>query len=62
MSRDALLTTSRLPARGDVPDHREVAAFCQGRLVHFKVPRHVLFVDEFPLTVTGKVQKYMMRK
>jgi fatty-acyl-CoA synthase len=39
----------------------EVRDFCRGRLAHFKVPRYVMFVDEFPMTVTGKVQKFKMR-
>jgi fatty-acyl-CoA synthase len=38
-----------------------VRAFCDGQISHFKVPRYIRFVDEFPLTVTGKVQKYQMR-
>ena len=37
-------------------------AFCQGRIAHFKVPRYVHVTDEFPMTVTGKVQKYKMRE
>jgi fatty-acyl-CoA synthase len=40
----------------------EVRDFCRGRLAHFKVPRYVLFTDEFPMTVTGKVQKFKMRE
>jgi fatty-acyl-CoA synthase len=39
----------------------EVREFCRGRLAHFKVPRYVIFADEFPMTVTGKVQKFKMR-
>jgi fatty-acyl-CoA synthase len=39
----------------------DVRAFCRERLAHFKVPRHVLLTDEFPMTVTGKVQKYKLR-
>jgi fatty-acyl-CoA synthase len=35
---------------------------CRGSLAHFKVPRYVLFVNEFPMTVTGKIQKYKMRE
>lgn len=38
-----------------------IREFCQGRIAHFKVPRHVLVVDEFPMTVTGKIQKYKLR-
>jgi fatty-acyl-CoA synthase len=43
-------------------DEDGVREFCRGRLAHFKVPRYVIFVDEFPMTVTGKVQKYLMRE
>jgi fatty-acyl-CoA synthase len=39
-----------------------VRAFCQGQIAHYKVPRHIRFVDGFPMTVTGKVQKYKMRE
>ena len=39
-----------------------VAAFCQGRIAHFKVPRYVHVADEFPMTVTGKIQKFKMRE
>jgi fatty-acyl-CoA synthase len=39
----------------------EVRAFCQGRIAHYKVPRYVHVVDEFPMTVTGKIQKYKLR-
>ena len=39
----------------------EVRAFCDGRIAHFKVPRHIKFVSEFPMTVTGKLQKFVMR-
>ncbi|MEU2945744.1 AMP-binding protein [Nocardiopsis alba] len=37
-------------------------AFCQGRIAHFKIPRYVHVVDEFPMTVTGKVRKVQMRE
>ena len=37
-------------------------AFCAGRIAHYKVPRYVHVTDEFPMTVTGKVQKYLMRQ
>jgi fatty-acyl-CoA synthase len=40
----------------------DVREYCRGRLAHFKVPRYVLFVDEFPMTVTGKVQKFKIRE
>ncbi len=40
----------------------DVLEFCRGRIAHFKVPRDLTFVDEFPMTVTGKVQKYRLRQ
>jgi fatty-acyl-CoA synthase len=40
----------------------EVRAYCQGRIAHYKVPRYVHVTDEFPMTVTGKIQKYKMRE
>jgi fatty-acyl-CoA synthase len=39
----------------------DVRAFCANRIAHFKIPRYVHVVDEFPMTVTGKVQKYLLR-
>ena len=39
----------------------ELREYCDGKIAHYKVPRYVTFVDEFPMTVTGKVQKYKMR-
>ncbi len=40
----------------------EVKAYCSGQIAHYKVPRYVRFVDEMPMTVTGKVQKFVMRE
>jgi fatty-acyl-CoA synthase len=40
----------------------DVRAFCAGKIAHFKVPRYVHITDEFPMTVTGKIQKYRMRE
>jgi fatty-acyl-CoA synthase len=40
----------------------DVRAFCQGQIAHYKIPRYVKFVDSFPMTVTGKVQKFIMRE
>ncbi|MDF9619590.1 AMP-binding protein [Pseudomonas entomophila] len=40
----------------------ELQQWCKARLAHFKTPRHFRFVDEFPMTVTGKVQKFRMRE
>ncbi len=40
----------------------DVKGFCKGRIAHYKVPRYIRFCKEFPMTVTGKVQKYKMRE
>ena len=40
----------------------EIKAFCKGQIAHYKVPRYVRFVDGFPMTVTGKIQKFVMRE
>ena len=40
----------------------DVREFCRGRIAHYKVPRYVVFVDEFPMTVTGKIQKFLLRE
>jgi fatty-acyl-CoA synthase len=42
-------------------DHEAVAEYCRGKIAHFKVPRYVQCVSEFPMTVTGKVQKFKLR-
>ncbi len=39
----------------------EIKAFCDGKIARFKVPKYIKFVDEFPMTVSGKIQKYKMR-
>jgi fatty-acyl-CoA synthase len=40
----------------------EIREFCAGQIAHYKIPRYVVFVDSFPLTVTGKVQKFIIRE
>jgi fatty-acyl-CoA synthase len=40
----------------------EVREFCRGQIAHYKIPRYVSFVDSFPMTVTGKIQKYKLRE
>jgi fatty-acyl-CoA synthase len=40
----------------------DVADFCRGRIAHFKIPRYIHIADEFPMTVTGKIQKFRMRE
>ncbi|MEH6466799.1 MAG: AMP-binding protein [Porticoccus sp.] len=41
---------------------KDVQEFCRDKISHFKIPQHIKFVDEFPMTVTGKVQKFRMRE
>ena len=40
----------------------DIRAFCRDRIAHYKIPRYVKFVDDFPMTVTGKVQKFVIRQ
>jgi fatty-acyl-CoA synthase len=47
---------------GETASAEEIRAFCEGHIAHFKIPRYVKFVEEFPMTVTGKVQKFVMRR
>ena len=47
---------------GESLTEADVQAFCRGQIAHQKVPRYVRFVDEFPMTVTGKMQKFLMRE
>ncbi len=47
---------------GETASPEEITAFCKGQIAHYKVPRYVKFVDGFPMTVTGKIQKFEMRK
>ncbi len=47
---------------GETATAEEIREFCKDKIAHFKIPYYVKFVDEFPLTVTGKVQKYVMRE
>jgi fatty-acyl-CoA synthase len=46
---------------GTSATEEDVRNFCHGQITHFKIPRYVRFVNEFPMTVTGKVQKFVMR-
>jgi fatty-acyl-CoA synthase len=43
-------------------DEKGLREFCRGRIARYKIPRYVRFVDAFPLTVTGKVQKFRIRE
>jgi fatty-acyl-CoA synthase len=48
--------------RGQAATQDELVAYCRERIAHYKVPRYVRFVNEFPLTATGKAQKFVMRE
>jgi fatty-acyl-CoA synthase len=47
---------------GATATEEDIRAFCRGQITHFKIPRYVRFVDEYPTTVTGKIQKFVMRE
>ncbi len=46
---------------GAAVDADALKAFCNGRIAHYKIPRHIRFVEDYPMTVTGKIQKFRMR-
>ncbi len=50
------------PRPGAAPDAESIREFCRGRIAHYKIPRYVRLVEEFPMTVTGKVQKFRLRE
>ncbi|HET6934435.1 MAG TPA: AMP-binding protein [Candidatus Angelobacter sp.] len=47
---------------GESLTEQQVRDFCQGQIAHYKIPKYICFVSEFPLTVTGKVQKFLIRE
>lgn len=47
---------------GERCDADTIRTFCREQIAHFKVPQHIRFVEQFPMTVTGKIQKYIMRQ
>jgi len=47
---------------GATCDQEQLRAYCRGKIAHFKVPRYVRIVDDYPMTITGKVQKFKMRE
>ncbi|MGM0521179.1 MAG: AMP-binding protein, partial [Pseudomonadota bacterium] len=58
---EELIAWVKLNGKQDVTDE-ELREFCKGKITHFKIPRYFKFVDEFPMTVTGKIQKFKMRE
>lgn len=51
-----------IPKPGQTVSEDEVREFCKGQIAHYKVPRYIRFVSEFPMTVTGKIQKFKIRE
>ena len=47
---------------GQAVDGEELRAWCRGQIATFKIPRYIRFTTEFPMTVTGKIQKFRMRE
>jgi fatty-acyl-CoA synthase len=47
---------------GQAASEEEIRDFCRGQIAHYKIPRYVRFVDGFPMTITGKIQKFVMRE
>jgi fatty-acyl-CoA synthase len=47
---------------GETANADEIRAFCREQIAHYKIPRYIKFVDGFPMTVTGKIQKFLMRE
>ncbi len=50
------------PKEGETVTEDDIKSFCRGQIASFKIPRYVKLVDAFPMTVTGKIQKYKMRE
>ncbi|MGO9905129.1 MAG: AMP-binding enzyme, partial [Solirubrobacteraceae bacterium] len=46
----------------DPIDAEAVREFCRGRIAHYKIPRYVIPVEEFPMTISGKIQKFKLRE
>ena len=47
---------------GQQLSEEDIKAYCQGKIAHYKIPRYIRFVTEFPMTVTGKIRKVEMRR
>ena len=47
--------------QGETATEEDILMYCRGQIAHYKIPVHICFVDAFPMTVTGKVQKYLIR-
>ncbi len=51
-----------IPREGAELDEAAIRDYCQGQIAHYKIPRYIRFVDSFPMTVTGKIQKFLIRQ
>jgi len=58
---ETVLAWIRLKA-GETATEEEIREFCRGKIAHFKIPQYIRFVDSFPMTVTGKIQKFRIRE
>lgn len=59
---EELIAWVKLRPGAEPVDAQGLMDFCKGKIAHFKIPRNYKFVDEFPMTVTGKIQKFKMRE
>ncbi|WP_151669865.1 AMP-binding protein [Nitrincola schmidtii] len=59
---EELIAWIKLQPGADEMSDESLRAFCKGKITHFKIPRYFKFVEEFPMTVTGKIQKFKMRE
>jgi len=59
---EELIAWVKLRPDADPVTREELQEFCKGQIAHFKIPRNYKFVEEFPMTVTGKIQKFRMRE
>ncbi|MEC9040472.1 MAG: AMP-binding protein, partial [Pseudomonadota bacterium] len=57
-----LIAWVKLRPDADPVTAEDLQAFCKGKIAHFKIPKNYKFVDAFPMTVTGKIQKFKMRE
>ncbi len=59
---EELIAWIKLQPGADEMSDESLREFCKGKITHFKIPRYFKFVEEFPMTVTGKIQKFKMRE
>lgn len=59
---EELMAWIRIKAGAQAPTAESLREFCEGKIAHYKIPRYVKVIDEFPMTVTGKVRKVELRE